>query len=683
MNKTKLLSLLLAVLMAIAVLPVASLAEDLGYRAHESYMLGLCDEAWAKLEAVEAEALANGATPEEVTMAVYRAALNCDLVDENSITDLEAQKFFFRVNGMLCGFNYVSRSASRKVSLDIETAETVSEVIGTRNGAASTTVLLIGPYYGYDSSFTNQYREEAQSLSDYTVGELVKLEGHAATGPAIAAAIVNAGTVIYDSHGTAGNNTSYLCLTTNAGITSTDTSNGWAYNGGSSDAGIDGRYIQNHIEGELKNCFIWMAICEGMKKSGKGTTGTALLAAGAGVVYGYSQSVTFTGDYKYEATFWTEMKNGATVEEAITVMKNTWGVPDPYGDAYPIVMSPDDPFPANPDAPQTVHSDWRLYRESDMVVTDPVSLSFESTEVGIAPTFTKKLIPVIEPLDANNYTSEWTSSDESIVTVSNKGVLTGIRNGMADVTLTISSTENSNTVYTYSATVHVTVSNAYLPEEVMYVPTDIIVPGETYLIGCALGGRNYVISNEYYSTANSRNLKTTSVLLSTVDNVTCIIDGVTAANEWVFSAGNGGFIQNVETGSYLAVGGNYLVLADEGTDWAWEATDNSGTGVLSNDVSSYYHYLGINTSGSYFGLFMQPANIQLYRKLSREAVEPIAGDVNGDGNVNANDALMLMRYALGLVELTPAQLAVADINGDDRVDANDALMLMRKSLGLI
>ena len=60
----------------------------------------------------------------------------------------------------------------------------------------------------------------------------------------------------------------------------------------------------------------------------------------------------------------------------------------------------------------------------------------------------------------------------------------------------------------------------------------------------------------------------------------------------------------------------------------------------------------------------------------------ITGDVNGSGAVDANDALLLMRYVLGLVEETDLDLTVADYDGDGSVNANDALMIMRYALGL-
>ena len=66
---------------------------------------------------------------------------------------------------------------------------------------------------------------------------------------------------------------------------------------------------------------------------------------------------------------------------------------------------------------------------------------------------------------------------------------------------------------------------------------------------------------------------------------------------------------------------------------------------------------------------------------------PIAnsGDANGDGTVNAVDALVAMRYVLGVSteNLTPEQIAAADFNGDGAVNTVDTLLIMRFSLGLI
>lgn len=60
------------------------------------------------------------------------------------------------------------------------------------------------------------------------------------------------------------------------------------------------------------------------------------------------------------------------------------------------------------------------------------------------------------------------------------------------------------------------------------------------------------------------------------------------------------------------------------------------------------------------------------------------GDVNGDGKVRSNDALLALRIAVGLVpEPTEAQKTAADMNNDGRIRSNDALLVLRKAVGLI
>ena len=59
------------------------------------------------------------------------------------------------------------------------------------------------------------------------------------------------------------------------------------------------------------------------------------------------------------------------------------------------------------------------------------------------------------------------------------------------------------------------------------------------------------------------------------------------------------------------------------------------------------------------------------------------GDVNGDGSVNMEDALIVMRYAMGIGEIYEPNLPYADVNGDGVINMADALLIMRYNLGLI
>ena len=443
MKTRKFLALALALIMAFAMIPVASLAENVDGLVNEAAAMRKLDNAWAALDAAEADALAQGMSRTEVINAVYTAALNLNTVDKDSFSDFTKDGFYFTVDGMYCAYNYRLRNELNTDCAPVEEGVVLTKGNGKKSAlkdAESPNVFLVAPYYGHDSSFTDQYKREAQSIAAATGGEYLLIQSTSATGPAIAENFVDKGVVIFDSHGTQSGTSSYLCLTTNSGITQEDYNNGWAVRSGSA-AFIDGRYIENHTPDTLSNCLVWMAICEGMKRQGQGTTGYALLRAGAGVVYGYSQSVTFVGDYMYEETFWNAMKNAddpATVADAFNLMAETHGLPEPRGDAWPIVMSEDDPFPANPDSAQTVNSQWTLFGNPEPVDITGFSLQQNAVEMYIGRT--AEINFVRQPENANNYELVWTSSNESVATVTGnkrKATVTGISAGTATITCTV------------------------------------------------------------------------------------------------------------------------------------------------------------------------------------------------------------------------------------------------------
>lgn len=65
------------------------------------------------------------------------------------------------------------------------------------------------------------------------------------------------------------------------------------------------------------------------------------------------------------------------------------------------------------------------------------------------------------------------------------------------------------------------------------------------------------------------------------------------------------------------------------------------------------------------------------------ALYTLLGDVNIDGVVDSVDALMSLRKALTIDELTAQQIAAADINMDGEVRSDDALTILRYSLGIL
>ena len=672
MKIKRILCAALAAVMVLVLVPAAAMAKGAASEHEEARKLGLLGTIWADLGEIEAEALASGASRSEVTLAVYKAALQHELVDEKSFNSLTDKSFFFTVEGMNCCYDYDARNFDAAEALDEPTVITIpgtkqSTAPISKNGPTNMNVLLVAPYYGHDSSFTDQYKQEAQSIAATTGGDYTLLQSTGATGPAIAAAAPDAGVIIYDSHGTQSGTSSYLCLTTNSGITSEDYSNGWAVNAGSA-AYIDGRYVQHHITSELPNTMFWMAICEGMKRQGQGTTGYALLEAGAGCVYGYSQSVTFAGDYKYEATFWNEMKNNnATVAEAFDVMIDTWGEPDPHGDAWAIVMSPDDPFPSNPDSHQDVNCDWQLFGGS----MDPVALeswSLSETAVQVYEGFTYNVSFDRVPNNANQYELVWHSENEQIATVdgNNRRVtISGVNEGSTSIYCEVYSTEDQSLL-----------GNAYCNVNVLNFPT--------------LQEAANVTNGHLEFTNATPNYPWTAAIVDGrgvaksggqgVNNVTSTLRlvlqmqaGETLSFDWKASCEGSSnnpwdkgqfFVNNSQFGGTITGSGNWTTVtytANAAGTYTFEWRYTKDSSVNSNDDCIYVD--NVEYSGDDF---------------------TVAGDMNGDGQVGVEDALMLLRAAMGLIQnLTEQQLIAADANGDGEITLDDALYVLRKAMNLI
>lgn len=59
------------------------------------------------------------------------------------------------------------------------------------------------------------------------------------------------------------------------------------------------------------------------------------------------------------------------------------------------------------------------------------------------------------------------------------------------------------------------------------------------------------------------------------------------------------------------------------------------------------------------------------------------GDVDGDGKIDAADALPVLRYAVGKGELSRLALTAADTTGEHHPDAADALCILQKAVGNI
>lgn len=404
---------LLAILLVLAMLPVpAAFAERETSGLITDADRAAVDAMWKELENAEGEELesrksyrsAVTVVEESTAFAVAQAVEEHPLYEEGTLRWKGEDHFTFETTvGVTCGYSVRLRNIAMSVEQQEEETPEIEQIsYASENTAAAKDVYVIEPYYGIDSSFTKQYQQEGKAIAEAIGGTYTLYTKTAATVDAIADAIEQGAVVIFDSHGdtdyargtdyTTGATTSYLLLQTDKGITEED----YAYDNGTYHAvnygrsgsmyyyAVDGTCIANHMDNPAPGSLLWTAICLGMATDG---LHAPLMEQGVSVAYGYSQSVTFGGDYCWEECFWDEMCGGAQVKDAIAQMKETYGCwdmsPEIYAAngwredsgtcdtvaeaqrndaAFPIVVSEQDVYPGhgNVDDLQTVYSTWTL-----------------------------------------------------------------------------------------------------------------------------------------------------------------------------------------------------------------------------------------------------------------------------------------------------------------------------------
>ena len=61
----------------------------------------------------------------------------------------------------------------------------------------------------------------------------------------------------------------------------------------------------------------------------------------------------------------------------------------------------------------------------------------------------------------------------------------------------------------------------------------------------------------------------------------------------------------------------------------------------------------------------------------------VEGDVNMDGIVNNLDAVIVLKYDAGIIDLIDNEFSVADVNGDSNINNLDATLILKYDAGII
>ncbi|MBO4878813.1 MAG: dockerin type I repeat-containing protein [Clostridia bacterium] len=59
-----------------------------------------------------------------------------------------------------------------------------------------------------------------------------------------------------------------------------------------------------------------------------------------------------------------------------------------------------------------------------------------------------------------------------------------------------------------------------------------------------------------------------------------------------------------------------------------------------------------------------------------------AGDANGNGTIDVSDAIVALRAAMDITELTPEEVTACDVSGDGVITVADAIQILRAAMGI-
>lgn len=262
------------------------------------------------------------------------------------------------------------------------------------------------------------------------------------------------------------------------------------------------------------------------------------------------------------------------------------------------------------------------------------------------------------PTDANNYTVEWSSSDESIVTVSGNRrraqIVAGGNIGTAYITCT---------VYVDDAvfgTAGLTVTVGADPE----LNAAANVAGGSLVFGTTNPYPFTPVQGEdrYYLTSTNQGVSNSASELIT--NVTMQAGETIEFDYFVSSEADYDFFRfyvngecEFEFANLMEDWDHYVFTAPEDGEYTFMWCFEKDPAVEDGLDCAYIDNIAYS-NGSI----------------------PLPGDVDFDGEITASDALLVLRYVLGLVSFDDTTLAIADVNRDGVVDSADVIFILRMAL---
>ena len=276
------------------------------------------------------------------------------------------------------------------------------------------------------------------------------------------------------------------------------------------------------------------------------------------------------------------------------------------------------------------------------------SVDITDSEIILTKAATKQIATNVLPSNATNKTLTWTSSNDSVVSVSNTGIITAVSDGVA-----IIRAESNNGYYDECVVKVISASGASVILSDAKASPDGIVRVKASLV------KNPGISGYKFTVNYDETLLTPVAVTPNSEFGGSIATNLDDDNRVGL---NIAWYSNED----VTVDGELFTIDFKVSDTA-EYGDSSSVSIEcgAKDIC--------NTAGKYFAFYIDDATVTVGAS--------IPGDIYEDGEVTIYDLTLLSRYITSLELFTERQKEAADVNNDELVNILDVIKMAQYLTG--
>lgn len=149
---------------------------------------------------------------------------------------------------------------------------------------------------------------------------------------------------------------------------------------------------------------------------------------------------------------------------------------------------------------------------------------------------------------------------------------------------------------------------------------------------------------------------------------------LTGTTYYTADASNGFAVSDIHAGTFIKYRSSRSAAA-ETLSWDDPRISASWSPDFDSSVNGVY-VMTVSFNGTAFG------TVTVKITGGTDPVTGILGDADGNGAVEAPDALIVLRMAMGIIAV-PGDISLIDVDGNGRVEAADALLILRCAMGII